>query len=63
MLKHPPSAFKPTMSALAYAVTGILLYLGVGLGSQYITGAMENQLYQISCKQAAAADQLPSDCN
>ena len=51
------------MSALAYAVTGILLYLGVGLGSQYITGAMENQLYQISCKQAAAADQLPSDCN
>ena len=51
------------MNLLTYAIAGILLYLGVGLGSQYITGAMENQLYQISCKQAAAADQLPSDCN
>ena len=51
------------MSPFAYAVTGILLYWGVGFGSQYLTRAMQSQLDQVSCEQAAAADQRPSDCN
>jgi hypothetical protein len=51
------------MSPVASVIVGILLYWGVAEGSQYITGSMQNQLEQVSCKQAAAADRLPPDCN